>query len=692
MQDDDKPLDAWSLREHVARHLPDYMVPAAYVRIQHIPRTLNDKVDRAALPPPTAADYASPGDGVPPRDEWQRAVAQIFSDVLGTTIIAGESDFFRLGGDSLLAIRVVILCQERLDVDLSMSSIFENPTVAALAELVQHEKNLGRGAKRTAHIPRGDTVPLSPQQHALWLDLKIRQDKNAYNEALAFRVSARLEPARLLRALVQLAQAHEVLRGRLIELDGEPRLVFDRAATAIEFEFSEPKDADELERKRLEAMHRPFNLHEGPLWRANLCNEAAGGSVLLLVVHHLILDAASAKILLDDLIANYIDPDAPHSARAYDFIDLATHEAARLASEGEALERFWAKNLVGANLTIELPPPCVPCSPEEAEDSGLLVRRIGPALARRVRELAASWGLTPFHLYLATYLALLRIYAASDDLVVGSPVSLRDIPAADGVVGYLLNPVALRAHLAGDHSFRAVVEDVARRWQEVRAHARLPMHLALHAARSGQRTRLGSPVQVFFSLVQDPSESLLIDGCTLEQIYVPPAHAKFNLFLLVEERREDASLVLQSRRGTFDPEMADRFLRHFEMLLLAATERPMSLLAELPIADQTELVQLREWGTHSSAYPRDRTVADIFEEVARQQKGTIALVAGEARISYAALDSRANAVAAKLRRGGREERRPCPAAVAPRRPLHRLCARRDEVRSGLRTARPVLSR
>ena len=134
VQDGCKPLDAEALREHVAHHLPEYMVPAAYVPIEHVPRTINDKVDRATLPPPKATDYPSVGAGTAPRDDCERAVAQIFSDALDTTVTAREADFFRFGGDLLLALRVVILCQERLNIDLSMSSIFDNPTVAALAE------------------------------------------------------------------------------------------------------------------------------------------------------------------------------------------------------------------------------------------------------------------------------------------------------------------------------------------------------------------------------------------------------------------------------------------------------------------------------------------------------------------------------------------------------------------------------
>ncbi len=649
---DDKPLDVSLLREHVAHYLPEYMVPAAYVRIKYVPRTTSDKIDRTALPPPTAADYASASAGAAPRDALELAVAQIFADALDTTITAREANFFRLGGDSLLAMRVVCLCQERLDVDVPISSIFENPTVAALANLVQQEKHLGRGAKRVAKVPRGSAIALTPHQYALWLDLKIRRDANAYNEALAFRVTARLEPMRLARALVRLAETHEVLRARLIEVDGEPQLVFDRKASAIEFEFLGP-DVPSTVQELTEATHRPFKLNEGPLWRAMLRIEPTGGSVILLVVHHLILDAASEKILLGDLIANYSDTNSL-SARpqAYDFADLAAYEHACLLSERESLESFWANNLAAAEPAFTLPAPSVPCAPEAANTACTSRREIERSLARRVHDLAASWGSTPFHLYFTAYLAVLRAYAATDDLVIGSPVSLRDTPAAAGVVGYLLNPVAIRIQLAGNCSFRQTVNDVALRWQEALAHSRLPLDLALKSAKGAQRRGIGSSIQTFFSFVQDPSESILLDGCPLQRVHLCPAHVKFDLLLVVEEGHAHTSLLLDFRRKTFDPEMADRFLHHFEVLLFAATENPELPLAKLPLADRAELAQLREWGSRSVPYPRESTVTDIFEQVVRERRGLTALVAGQDRISYEDLEARANAVATLLRRSG----------------------------------------
>ena len=247
-----------------------------------------------------------------------------------------------------------------------------------------------------------------------------------------------------------------------------------------------------------------------------------GATVLLLVVHHIILDADSKEILLHDLAAAFNDPDGALPTASYDFFDLASHERELLAAEQPALERFWSKTLAGAELTPELPPACIACPPGEEERRCEARLTLSPALSFSIRACAAELGTTPFQLYLTAYLTLLRTYTASDDLVVGSTLSLRDTPAAQNVVGYLLSPVPLRVRLAGSFSFREAVEEVSRRWQEVRAHGRLPMHVMVQSALGGQRSGLGSPFQVFFSLINHVKLDLSIDGAPLLPVDLPP--------------------------------------------------------------------------------------------------------------------------------------------------------------------------
>ncbi len=647
VQETGAAFDANTLRARATLHLPEYMVPAAYVRTARIPRTANDKVDRAALPAPTAADLPGTAGGEAPRDEWEQAIAGVFADVLGTTVAQREADFFRLGGHSLLAWRVVVLCQERLGIALSVNAVFSNPSVAGLADVARQEQLRGRSTAGVERVLRDGPQPLTPQQYALWLELRLRADADAYNEPIALRVEARLGPERVRRALERLAARHELLRARLVEQEGEPCFVFDRAPAAVELEAPDTTALD-----LQAALRRPFDLARGPLWRAVLHHDAQGATVLLLVVHHIILDAASEEILLRDLAAACNEPDTALPTRALDYCDLAGQERELLRSEQATHERFWAGALAEAELTPELPPPSVPCAPGEEERGCNARRMLAPALVRSLRTLAASLGTTPFHVYLTAYLALLRTYAASDDLVVGSPISLRETPAARDVVGYLISPVALRVQLAGSRSFRETVDDVARRWREVRAHARLPLHLVLQAARGGRSAGIGSPFQVFFSLIHDSCRNLRIDGQPLLPVYVPPARAKFKLFLLVEEREQDAALTLEFQRGVLDPEMGERLLAQLERLLQAATEQVDATLAQLPLLGAGELEQLRSFGSCERPYAVHKSVPELFEEVARRQPGKAALLAGARELDYAALDRRANATAAALRRAG----------------------------------------
>jgi amino acid adenylation domain-containing protein len=635
--------DSAVLRTHVGQSLPDYMVPSAFVVLDALPLTPNGKLDRAALPAPTARDLQRTSGGKIPRDDVEKVLAGIFAEVLGTAVTTRESDFFRLGGHSLLVFRVVALCQKQLGLNLSVNAIYSHPSIAGLADIVRQEKAKGSSLTKLMCVRREGPQPLTPQQYALWLELKLLQNPSVYNVPVAFRVDRYLAPERVCHALERLTSAHEVLRTRLVEEDGEPRFVFDGLPALPRLEVLHG-DSRGLKAVLL----RPFDLARGPLWRAALHHTTGGASVLMLVVHHIVLDHDARDILLRDLTTALADPEATLPTRAYDFFDLSSYEREQLTGQRITLERFWADALSDVDLMPKLPSPCTPCPPGE-EEHGLVTRHALPsALALAVRTRAAELGTTPFHLYLAAYFALLRIYTGSDDLVVGTPLSLRDTPAAQNVVGYLLNPVPVRVRLAGKRTFRQTIDEVSRSWRLVRAHGRLPMHLVLQAAVSGRRESIGSPFQVLFTLVHD-SNDLSIDGKPLERVHVPISHAKFQLFLLVEQRAEGAELILEYQRGALDPEMGARFLAHLERLLQVATEQVEAPLSQLPLLDSAELEQLCAFGNCERLYPRDSTVPDVFEDIVQRYGDATALVAGTIELSYSALDRRANAVAATLR-------------------------------------------
>ena len=263
---------------------------------QRVPRKINDKVDRVALPHPTAADYARLVPAEALRDDLEQSIAQIFSDVLNTTVTARKSEFLPASAVTRFwRCSVVIRCQERLNVDLSMSSIFDNPTVAATCGARAERKKFGTSCKPSPLTsPRDQAHTLSPQQYALWLDLKDTPGREHLQRSHSFprqrtpragtagsstssgsHRHTRYSAPGLLRSMTSLGSSLTV-RPRRSSLNSRREM-----------------PSDETDRKLTEATHRPFSLHEGPALEGHAVQRVYGRSVLLLVVHHIILDAAS---------------------------------------------------------------------------------------------------------------------------------------------------------------------------------------------------------------------------------------------------------------------------------------------------------------------------------------------------------------------------------------------------------------
>ena len=377
---------AEDLAVHVAERLPPYLRPSAFVTIPELPLTANGKLDRTALPAPWI-DVA--GGELRAGDELEQAVGEIFSDVLSMPVTARDANFFRLGGDSLQALCVTVQCHERLGVDVPADALFDQPTVAAFAQHIRSTRAQPEQGRGISRVPRGGRLALTPAQHALWLDALLRP-AGVYHEAWAWDVEGAIDESRMAAAVAQVASRHELLRARLVAEDGEPAWVADRAAGADVLEWVTDAPAATRNTDLAAAVARPFDLAAGPLWRCVWRGEREGGGVLLLVLHHLIVDAAAVGVLQSDLAAAYAGQALP--ARAYDFGDVAAWEQRRLAAGREALTAFWARHLAGADLHMAWPPLLEPCPAGEETRGETATRALPPEVAARVKGAGGGVG------------------------------------------------------------------------------------------------------------------------------------------------------------------------------------------------------------------------------------------------------------------------------------------------------------
>ena len=488
------------LRAAVRATLPDYMVPSEIVVLDDLPLSPTGKVDRAALPAPAAVRPRRALRAPARRTPTERAVAAIWSDVLGHDGIGPDDDFFELGGHSLLAVRVVARVREAFGADVAVGALFDAPTVAGLARMVDERGPSATAVPLVARSTGGDgAAPLSYAQEPLWFLDQLAPGRTAYNLPSAYRLRGPLDVAALDRALTALVARHESLRTTFPSAGGLPRQRVGPPPASV---LAVDAGSSEADARRLagEEAARPFDLAGGPLFRARLLRLAPAEHVLLLTAHHIVFDAWSTDVVLRELSALYADGAADLPPLPVRYADYVAWQRDRL--EGPALTALldhWQARLAGAPPVLELPAdhprPAVP-----SNRAGVVQFPVEPAVVDGLRAVGRSRGATLYMVGLAAYDVVLARRTGARDIVVGGTTAGRPRTELEGLVGMFVNPLALRTDLSGEPSFAEVVERV--RWTVLDAldHQEAPFDRVVARLRPPRHPSRNPVIQVAFEL------------------------------------------------------------------------------------------------------------------------------------------------------------------------------------------------
>ncbi len=647
-----------ALRAHLAARLPEHMVPGAFVTLERLPLSANGKVDRRALPAPRREVATHVG----PRTVTEEVLAGTWAEVLGIGQVGVEENFFELGGHSLLATRVVSRVRQAFGVEVPLRVLFEAPTVAALAGRVEALRSAGAvPAPPLVRVPRTGPLPPSFAQQRLWLVDRIDPDSPAYNMAFALRLRGALDADALRSSLGALVRRHETLRTTFAERGGEPvQVIHAPAPVALPVVDLRGVRSAEREAGRLAAEEalRPFDLARGPLLRGALLRLGGDDHVLCLNMHHVVSDGWSMQVLVREVSALYdarsrggavVLPELP-----VQYADFAVWQRAWLAGETlEAQIGYWKERLRGAPPLLEIPtdrPRAVEQSPRAASHPILL-----PAgLSQGLRELSRREGTTLFMTLLAGWQALLGRYAGQDDVVVGTPIAGRGRREVEGLIGFFVNLLALRADLSADPTWTELLGRVREAALGAYDHQELPFEKLVEELEV-ERSLAHSPLfQAVFTLsAADGGEPTPLGDLAVEPFGGGADLAKFDLDLGFQGGGAALAGVLQYRAALFDAETVARMAGHLEALLGAMASTPGHRLSELSLLRGEEREQvLHAWNATARAYPRDLCLHETVAAQARRTPGAPAVVAEGRALTYAELDADANRLAHLLRRHG----------------------------------------
>ncbi|MCL7425500.1 non-ribosomal peptide synthetase [Streptomyces sp. YS415] len=644
--------DPVELRRHLAAALPEHMVPSAFVALDALPLTPSGKLDRRSLPAPDLGPAAA---GRRPRNPSEEILCDLFAEILSVPEVGIDDDFFALGGHSLLATRLASRVRSTMGVELPLRTVFDAPTVAALAQRLGARST--RPPLRAGQRP--DPLPLSFAQQRMWFLYRLEGPNPAYNMAFAARLTGALDADAMQAALGDLTDRHEALRTVLPDDAGTPRQVILDAESARPELPVTPVTEAELPGQLADAASHPFRIDEEAPFAAELFALGPDEHVLVLVLHHIAADGWSALPLLRDLAEAYTTRSRSQrpsfAPLPVGYADHAVWQRALLGDESDPdglLHRqaeFWRKTLDG--LPEELPLPTDRPRPAAPSLRGATVDLTVPAtLHQAVRALARRCDASVFMVLHAALGTLLTRLGAGSDIPIGTPIAGRSDDAVDDVVGFFANTLVLRTDTSGDPGFRELVARVRETDLAAYAHQDIPFERLvelLNPARSMARHPL---FQVMLSHQARPPMDLALGEVEVRQEPVDMGTAKFDLaFEITEEHgRDGMRLGVEYSTDLFDHEtvanMATRFLR----VLQAVTDNPDRPLGSLELLSADERRQvLVDWKGDLVEAP----VATLTELFARQVERTpdaTALVCGDIAYTFAELERRTGRLARQL--------------------------------------------
>ncbi|HEX7238923.1 MAG TPA: MupA/Atu3671 family FMN-dependent luciferase-like monooxygenase, partial [Longimicrobiaceae bacterium] len=600
-----------------------------------------------------------------PRTAAEEVLAGIWAETLRLETVGAEDDFFELGGHSLLAAQVVSRVRHAFGVELPLRSVFEAPTVAALARCVETLR--GADAASAPPVERVPRDPLRPPpasfaQRRLWLIQQLEPESVAYNIPSVLRLHGRLDPRAMAGALADLAARHETLRTVFATTDGEPVQVVEPAAPRplpVHDLRALPDDERAAEVRRLAraGANRPFDLARGPLLRAGLVRTDDEEWVLLLTLHHVASDGWSTGILLRETSALYearLDgSDAALPPLPVQYADFAVWQRAWLT--GEVLERqlaFWRAELAGAPPVLDLPTDR-PRPAVQGSREGVLALALPASTSRALRALSRREGATLFMTLLGAWQLLLARWSGEDDVSVGSPVAGRTRLETEGLIGFFVNMLVLRTEVRAEASFPELLGQVRETTLGAYAHQDIPFEKLVEEL-APQRSLTHAPLfQVTFSLQSRERAAPWSGSLRMEQMGDEEGAAKYDLALDLAESGDGVAGTISYRRELFDAATVERMAEHFAALAAGIAADPDRPLAEIPMLGEAERRRLvEEWNATERPFAGDLCIHQAFEAQAARTPEATALVFRGEEITYAELDRRAERLARTLRRRG----------------------------------------
>jgi amino acid adenylation domain-containing protein/thioester reductase-like protein len=652
------------VREYVTQKLPSYMAPSIYVILDEMPLTPNSKIDRKKLPDPVEYGISTTKEYVGAQTETQIKLSEIWTNLLGLKQVSINDNFFEIGGHSLLATQLISRIRDVFLFDISLQKIFELPNILDLSKYLDSIKqdDANKNNYDIQVYPRTQDLELSFSQERLWFLDQLEQFSGAYNISSAMKLEGNISVPILEKSLNEIIKRHEVLRTTFITKNNKPiQIVHNELLLSIPVIVLTKMNKEEQEKQIKQIIHEEtsyhFDLSTGPLLRVIVVNLNETQNILIITMHHIIVDGWSLGLLIKELSIIYNaflkNKPSPLCDLPVQYADYAIWQRGWIKGEiSEKQMNYWKEKLTGSPTVIELP-----LDKTRLKIQGYKGKReifkIEKWKTEKIKQLSNTNNVTLFMTLLTIFKILLYRYSNQTDIVVGTPVANRKHSKIESLVGFFVNTLVLRTEVSGEISFKELVERVKKTTIEAYNNQDMPFEQIVEKVQPERSLSYSPLFQVMFILQNQRMEEFSLEGIEISQLESEHITSKFDITLTFSETEKGLIGNLEYNTDIFEESTIKRIMKHYERILESVINKPEERIDQIKLLSKEEEEEIiGKQSGETVEYPKDKCIHNMFEEQVERTPDRIAVEYKEEKLTYKELNERSNQLAHYLQENG----------------------------------------
>ncbi|WP_114150496.1 non-ribosomal peptide synthetase [Bacillus spizizenii] len=581
-----------------------------------------------------------------PENETERQIAQIWAELLGLEKVGRSDHFLSLGGNSLKATLMLSKIQQTFNQKVSIGQFFSHQTVKELANVIRGEKNVKYPPMKP--VEQKVFYRTSPAQQRVYFLHQMEPNQVSQNMFGQISIIGKYDEKALIASLQQVMKRHEAFRTSFHIIDGE---IVQQIAGELGFNVRvHSMDREEFE-AYADGFVQPFRLELAPLVRAELIKIDNEQAELLIDMHHIISDGYSMSILTNELFAFYHGNPLPEIK--FEYKDFAEWQNQLLIGEVmEQQETYWLEQFKEEVPVLQLPADGSRAM-EWSSEGQRVTCSLQSSLIRSLQEMSQQTGTTLYMVLLAAYNVLLHKYTGQEDIVVGTPVSGRNHPNIESMIGIFIQTMGIRTKPQANKRFTDYLEEVKRQTLDAFENQDYPFDWLVEKLNVQRETTGKSLFNTMFVYQNIEFQEIHQDRCTFRVKERNPGVSLYDLMLTIEDAGQQLDIHFDFNPNQFEQETVEQIIRHYTRILDSLVKEPEKSLSSVPMLSDIERHQLlMECNDTETPLPHSDTVCQWFEKQAEQRPDYEAVIFGNERCTYRQLNERANQLARMLRKKG----------------------------------------